>query len=141
MQNSTLKLSQLSHFASNNVNSNVQGISQIIPAGTTVNIDFRVTDDSFITGGILLTDKATFGDKATFQVIDIDNIIGYGNNVVLGQYITNFYMCSDKQEQINESMPYPAKIIHGLYLRIAYTSTGVEDVNVAIMYRLHKALY
>ena len=141
MQNSTLKLSQLSHFASTNVNSDTQGKLQTIPAGTTVSIDFKIIDDSFISGGILLTKNAAFGDKASFQVVDVDNIIGYGNNVVLGQYITNWYMRSDSEMQINENMPYPAKIMSGLYLRIIYTSIGQTDVDIAIIYKLHKALF
>lgn len=141
MVNSTLKLTQTSQFASDNVNSNDQGTIVTATAGTTTNIDLKLTDDNFITGGVLRTEQATFGDSATFQVIDIDNVLGYGAGVVLGQYVTNWYMRSDEQEQINETIPYPAKIYAGLYLRVKYTSIGTSDTQVAVMYRLHKILY
>ena len=141
MINSTLKLSQLAHFASTNVNKNGQGVIFTALAGQTTNGDYKLVDDCFITGGILSTLTSTFGDSTTFQVIDIDNIMGYGANVVLGQYITNWYMRSDTQLQIDESIPYPAKIYTGLYLRVRYTSIGATDVQVIVNYRLHKALY
>lgn len=141
MLNSTLIIRTIEQFAANNVNCNIQGTIGTAIAGTTTNIDIKLTDDHFITGGNLRTNQATFGDYCTFQVIDIDNILGYGTNIVLGQYCTNWYMCSDKQEQLDETIPYPAKLKAGLYLRLKYTSTGTSDVIVAVSYRLHKALY
>jgi hypothetical protein len=141
MQNSQLKLTQISQFSSANVNANGRGKMQTVPAGTTVSIDLKMTDDCFITGGVLRTDAATFGDKATFQVIDIDNILGYGENKILGTYLTDWYMRSDAQQQLDENLYYPAKILANLYLRVIYASVGNTDVQVAVNYRLHKALY
>lgn len=141
MVNSTLKLTQINQFASDNVHSNNQGLMATATAGAVTNIDLPLTDDHFITGGVMRTLNAAFGDVATFQVVDKDNVIGYGAGAVLGQYVTNWYMRSDSQEQINENIPYPAKIPAGLYLRIVYTSVGTTDVTVSIMYRLHKVLY
>ena len=141
MINSKLLIRTLEQFAGNNVNCNIQGVIGTAVAGTTSDIDFKLTDDCFITGGNLRTSAANFGDHCTLQVIDIDNILGYGANTVLGQYCTNWYMCSDKQEQINETIPYPAKVLTNLYLRIKYTNIGSSDIQIAISYRLHKALY
>jgi hypothetical protein len=141
MINSTLKITQLEQFSSINVNGNNQGVIATATAGTTTNIDLKLVDDCFITGGVLRTNAATFGDHATFQVIDIDNILGYGANTILGQYNTNWYMCSDRQTQVDENSPYPAKILANLYLRVKYTSIGSTDVIVCLNYRLHKALY
>jgi hypothetical protein len=141
MINSTVKLPQLSHFASTNVNSASQGLRATAAFGTATNIDLLLTDDSFLTGGVLRTSGSAFGDHATFQVVDVDNIIGYGAGAVLGQYVTSWYMRSDAEEQVNENAAYPAKVIAGLYLRVVYTSVGTSDVDVAVMYRLHKALF
>lgn len=141
MQNSTLKLTQVEQFTSNNVNSNSQGTLGTAIAGTTTNIDYKLLDDCFITGGMLRTIGQIFGDSVTFQVVDVDNILGYGAGLVLGQYITSWYLRSDAEEQVNESTTYPAKILTGLYLRVIYVSTGSTDVQVSVNYRLHKALY
>ncbi len=134
MNGSTLKLNRADIFASDNV-------TGVVTAGQTVNIDLKMLDDNFITGGILYTLDSKFGDYINLQVVDVDNILGYGINTILGQYCTNWYMCSDSQEQLNETVNYPAKILSGLYLRIVYHSLGLSDVTVIINYRLHKALY
>lgn len=141
MQGSTLKICQTEQFSSLNVNGNHQGVIGTATAGTTTTIDYKLLDDAFLVGGILLTKGATFGDSVTFQVIDIDNVIGYGANVVLGQYISNWYMREDSQSQVNEISSYPAKVLANLYLRIRYTSIGGSNVSVAVNYRLQKALF
>jgi hypothetical protein len=141
MINSTLKLTQIAQFASTNVNSANQGLRTTCTAGTTTNIDLKLNDDCFLTGGVLRTDGSAFGDYATFQVVDVDNIFGYGAGTILGQYISNWYMRSDAQEQVNENTPYPAKVLAGLYLRLVYVSTGTSNVDAVVMYRLHKALF
>lgn len=140
MQGSKTKLYQISQFSSDLLNVNNKGITGIASAGTVTNIDLKLDDDNFITGGVLRTNTSTFGDHATFQVIDLDNVMGYGAGVILGQYCTDWYMRSDVQEQLNENTPYPAKIYAGLYLRLKYTSVGTTDVQVSVMYRLHKIL-
>jgi hypothetical protein len=140
MVNSTLKLTQINQFASDLVHANNQGVSGNATAGVVSSIDLKLTDDHFVTGGVLRTLNSAFGDSVTFQVVDVDNVIGYGAGTVLGQYATSVYMRSDSQEQINENIPYPAKIPAGLYLRIVYTSVGTTDVTVTMMYRLHKIL-
>jgi hypothetical protein len=100
-----------------------------------------MTDDCFLTGGILRTNNAVFGDYCDMQVIDKDNVLGYGANVVLNQFVTKWYMRSDAQEQFEKSLPYPSKLLSGLYLRIVYHSIGSVDVDVAMNYELHRALY
>jgi hypothetical protein len=141
MNGSSLKLNRVEIFTSDNVNTNNQGIIGIAAAGQVTNIDLKMMDDNFITGGILRTFHSTFGDYIHLQVIDIDNVLGFGTNVVLGQYCTSWYLRDDAQEQFNETTSYPAKIVAGLYLRIVYHSIGQSDVVVTANYRLHKALY
>jgi len=141
MQNSTLVLSQLDQFSSTNVNSAVEGVFSTATANASTNIDLYISDDCFLIGGSLLTNQAAFGDYAKFQVVDVDNTLGLGANLVLGEYIKSWYMRSDVQLQLNETVVYPAKIKAGLYLRVVYVSTGQNNVSVAINYRLHKALY
>ena len=141
MINSTANPRKIEQFDSDMVHVNNQGTISTATAGTTTNIDIKLTDDHCLTGGTLRTYGSVFGDYVIFQVVDVDNILGYGAGAVLGQYCTKWYMRSDAQEQINENTHYPAKIPAGLYLRITYVSIGTTDVQVAIMYRLHKLMY
>jgi hypothetical protein len=141
MNNSILQLNRIEAFATDNVSVNNQGVLGTAIAGHVTNIDLKMLDDNFIIGGILHTLNTKFGDHVILQVIDIDNILGFGPNTVLGQYCTTWYLRDDQQEQLDENNPYPSKIAAGLYLRLIYTSTGETDVTVIINYRLHKALY
>lgn len=141
MDNSSLQLTNTVDMSSKVVNFNGQGVKGVVDANTTASIDLKMLDDNFITGGMLSVKDAAFGDTVTLQVIDKDNILGYGANVVLRQFITNWYIMSDTQLQLNLDLSYPAKVLSGLYLRAVYTSTS-ESVSpvVVINYYLHKAL-
>lgn len=141
MQNSTVLLPQVGLFSSKNVNSNGDAVKGTATALSTTSIDLKMLDDNFITGAILIASGVTFGDYVQFQVVDVDNVLGYGVNTILGTYINKWYLKSDRQEQFNESLVYPAKLPALVYLRLKYTSTGTTPVEVAINYRLHKALY
>jgi hypothetical protein len=140
MQNSILQIQQTTQLNSKNVNCDGRGAIGTVSAGTTGNVDYTLSDDCIITGGMLRSLNSAFGDSANFQIVDVNNVLGYGNNVVLNQFLTNWYMVADRQEQMNENFPYPAKIITGLVLRVVYTSTGTSDVTICANYRLHKIL-
>lgn len=125
-----------------NLDFNAQGVKATATANTTTNIDYKLLDDCLITGITLLVSSATFGDKATLQVVDVDNVLGYGAGTVLKQPGTNWYMASDVQTQLSASSLYPAKITAGLYLRVIYTSTALlTGPTVCINYHLHKVKY
>jgi len=141
MINSTLTINELSQFSANNVLGYYKGVTGIVVAGSTTNLDYLVNDDCFITGGIFLCEGHIFGDNVTLQVVDIDNIMGFGAGTVLGEYIKNWYLQSDVQLQFSENIHYPAKIKAGLYLRVIYASTGSNQIKASINYRLHKARY
>lgn len=141
MNDSKLVINRTGIFSSDNVKVNNQGTMNTAPAGQVTNIDLKMLDDNFLTGGILRTLNAQFGDYVHFQVVDVDNILGLGHDLVLDQYCSNWYMRDDCQEQLNEEVSYTAKIFSGLYLRLIYHSFGEKDVIVTANYRLHKALY
>ena len=141
MNGSGLIITKASMFASDNVLFSGKGVLGTATAGISSNIDLVMTDDCFLTGGILRTNISVFGDYADMQVVDKDNVLGYGVNVVLNQFVTKWYMRSDSQEQFVTSLPYPSKIFSGLYLRLVYHSTGGINVSAVMNYELHKALY
>lgn len=80
-----------------------------------------VSKQSYMNGIELLVKDATLGDKITFQVIDKDNVLGYGANFVLDEFGKDWYVLPDKHESI---ILYKAKLIVGVYIRLKYTSTA-----------------
>lgn len=138
--NTTYNPNNITEFNKRALLFNGVGVSAVAIAGNSTNIDYKITDDMLITGAQVLTDISTFGDSLSFQVIDIDNIFGYGANLVINQFVSNWQMKSDSQEQINLQVNYPSKIPAGLYLRSIYVSTGVSDVKISINYTLHKVI-
>lgn len=141
MQGSAIIITKVSMFASDNVTFSGKGTLGTAAFGTVSNVDLVMTDDCFLTGGRLRANIPVFGDYVDLQVVDKDNILGYGANVVLNQFVTKWYMRSDDQQQVEILLSYPSKVFAGLYLRLVYHSTGTVDVGVAVNYELHKALY
>ena len=100
------------------------GIQGTAAAGTTTNIDLKLTDDHLITGMDVSADNATFGDTVSLQVVDkdlmLEGIYGagittmYPNYPILRQFGTNFGINSDTQIKLSKTHSYPAKIIAGL---------------------------
>lgn len=108
---------------------------------TTTPFDLKLDHDTLVLGAEVVVSNATLGDYLTFQVIDKDNVLGYGANFVAGEYVKKrglapiFY-----QSQIQ--CRFPAKPKAGLYLRTIYTSVGTVGNNpeVIINYDLNMVL-
>ena len=64
------------------------------------------------------------GDFLNFQIVDIDNLIGYGPGAVLDEFAKNWYVFPNEVETVRE---YKADIIPGLYIRAVYNNTGLSD--------------
>ena len=128
-------------FNSSSVNFKATGTSGTCPYGTTFNLDYKLPYDCILTGGYLILKNHVWGDTVTQQVVDIDNVMGYGANVVLKEFVTNWNVADDVQAQQMIVAGYPAKPFQDLYLRVKYTSTGGTNVSVAVNYLLHKVLY
>jgi hypothetical protein len=116
-------------------------VSATIPHGSTgYNIDFKIENHdaeaytSKWVGGVeyWTTDSAS-GDWAAFQIIDIDNILGHGPNLILKQYIIKRFLCCGCVHTIK---PYaPGEVPIGLYFRVIYHSVGTEkDPTIFINY-------
>ena len=115
------------------------GVSGTPLKTTTTNIDFAMIENRFINGLEFIVNNHVFGDSAKFQVVDVDNLLGYGAGLVLDEFGTDWYVAEDTQRQGPYILPYPALVSVGLYLRIVYNSVGtVNDVDLKINYFLHK---
>lgn len=127
-------------FAEPIVSFSGDSISGTVTAGQTVNIDYPLTSAKFpagayLDGGFLISSGAAYGDHFSAQVVDVDNILGYGAGFVVNTYIIQWYI--DPARRMEVKTNYAALIIPGLYLRIVYTSTGTQNVWVGVNYQLH----
>ena len=115
------------------------GVSGTATKNTTTSIDYKLTENRFVNGVQFILKNHVFGDSAQFQVVDVDNILGYGAGTVLDEFGTSWYFAEDVQTQGPFIIPYPALVNSGLYIRIVYNSTGtVNDVDVRLNLFLHK---
>lgn len=115
------------------------GVSGTGTKNTTSNTDYLVTEERYINGCNVICKNHVFGDYVKFQIVDVDNIIGYGANTVLDEFGSEWYLSEDKQDQGLVLLQYPAKIVAGLYIRVVYVSTGTtNDVMLRCNLFLHK---
>ena len=140
MINSTYNPQSVNDFEKSKLQLAVKGVHSSFTAGSITALDLKLTDDHLLTGGTILVKDGSIGDSISLQVVDVDNIIGYGANVVLSEFVTNWYVSTDSQKQIDLSINYPAKILAGLYIRLKYNSTGITAGSVSANYLLHKVL-
>lgn len=104
----------------------------------TTNLDHKITkDNSYLNGGRFIYQNAEWGDFISCQIVDVDNILGYGAGTVLKTYIEKWYIHPNETHAVCE-LPYAGHVPKNLYLRVKYTSVGTtNDVNMAINYHLH----
>lgn len=107
-----------------------------ISAGAEVNIDFLLEQQGeeliqIVYGGTLYTENSSFADYVRFQVIDLDNVLGYGAGTVLKEYIKKAYL--NQNGNFSEYDDAGAEIPVGIYLRCIYKSekeTGTTKVKI-----------
>lgn len=115
-----------------------KGFKGTATKNTTTNLDMAVSSEREITHVHLFLENHAADDTLKFQVVDVDNVMGYGAGVVLDEFATDWRVDDEKKDQGLSSAGYPATIFAGLYLRIVYTSTGTtNDVVVRCNYYLH----
>ena len=109
----------------------VDGITGVAAANTTTAFDYRIASPLCIYGFALIQQGASFGDYISLQIIDKDNILGYGANFIVSTIITKGYADPNTTRIVDKS-EYARTIPIGLYVRINYTNTAlITSVNVA----------
>lgn len=114
------------------------GISGSVEAGESGNVQHKLTEERYINGVRPVLKNHEFGDSMHFDIVDVDNILGYGAGVVLDRFADDWYVNPDMACQGDILIDYPAKVMAGLYIRVVYHSTGTEDVEVKVNLYLHK---
>lgn len=134
MNNSSLVITSTDDLQSNQVTFNGQGVFATCIQNETKNVDLTLTDVNFLTGGELIVKGAKADDKICLQVIH--PVAG-----VLNQFVTDFRMRTDSENQSGFNLPYTAKLPAGLIIRAVYKATSeVGERKISINYMLHKII-
>lgn len=116
------------------------GFQGTCDANQTQNTDFLIVDDSIIRGITFLARNVTFGDKITISIIDKDAVYSPADTV-FATPIKDFNCIADQQTQADYEAIAPQKILGGLYIRVAYTNTGLlTAVNFGVNLIMMKVL-
>lgn len=113
-------------------------VKDTVTANGTKNIDKKFTENVYIYGGVYeLVGDANNGDYLDIQVIDIDNVLGYGANTILATFIENEYV--NVERKFNEITSEDGNIIPtGVYLRAKYTAAGNNTPILIVRYKLRR---
>ena len=103
-------------------------------AGQTTDIDFKVTENNLVLTGADILVQANLGDYIATQVVDKDNVLGYGAGLVLDHYIHKRFI---KNGDVVSAGYCSGIIPQGVYMRVKYTNTGAQDLPVFINWHLH----
>lgn len=105
---------------------------------TSTNCDLVILGAFEVEGMSFWWDKTVAGDKAHMQVIDIDDVLGFGANYVCVQYGFDYPLRPGSGADVivtGTRGSFPA----GLYLRAVVVSLGtVDDVEFGVNYRLRE---
>lgn len=104
-------------------------------ANSESNGDLTLTDDSLLTGGILLVKNGNFFDEVSLQIV-------HPTLGVVNEFVTKYRIVEDEIRQFMLDLDYPAKIPAGLSIRVQYkaSNNGQSTREIAINLFLHKVL-
>lgn len=99
---------------------------------STTDIDYKMPENYVIYGAEMLYCHATRGDYVSLQVVDKDNILGYGAGLVLHEWIVKWYV-DPTRKTWSVTSDFGGTILKDLYIRVKYTSVDTEtDTDVKL---------
>lgn len=132
--NTTYNPQSTDQFSKDFLNFDGKSASLVCNESDTQTVDLTMTDDCLLTGGALIVKNGHIDDRVSLQVI-------HPTFGVVNQFVTEYGIKEDQQEQFNMVLNYPAKIFAGLKLRLVFkSSSNVGERKAVINYHLHKVL-
>jgi hypothetical protein len=126
------KIKKVTELNADNSVYRLQGFYGQAAASSISSIDFQMAYEIWVSGGYISVKDGNWGDKLTIQIVDVNNLLGYGTNIVLRQFVENMCVVTDQQYQCNIDISYVALIPAGLYVRVVYDNTGIDPVDFAV---------
>jgi hypothetical protein len=129
---------------------------QTVGQNTTQTIDFQMTSEQYVSGGVLIVKNGRLGDYVTAEVYDKDSVIPSAYRAALcenwptvASYIIKEFIEVSHDKDVTQDVdayvdkhlvdtyPLNAKITAGLYLRMTYhTADKANTRTFAVNYRL-----
>lgn len=132
--NTTYNPEKVSDFQKSKLTFAGRSLTGIVNENETVNADYTLSDDTLITGGVLIVKEAKITDKVSLQVVH--PILG-----VVNEFVTEYRLAEDQQVQFKLDLPYPAKLVAGLAIRCKYEASDENGTRTfALNLLLHKVL-
>lgn len=113
----------------------IDGLSGTADANATTNFDYQFASKLIIFGFGMIQNGGHFGDYIKIQLIDKDNVLGYGANFIVATPVNKAYL-DPSTTLLRFISDYGKTVPSGLYLRLAYTNTAEEDT-VQVALNLH----
>jgi hypothetical protein len=124
----------------------MRGVMLSTPPNTTNYVDLKLENYSnypnpgqneayttkFIWGGYAKLLAGEPGDRGRFQLVDVDNILGYGAGFIAREYIIDILMWPNG-ETINFVPLAPGEVPIGLYLRAIVTTTNAGSTRTLLL--------
>ena len=115
-----------------------ESIRCAVTANTTNNFDKKFTFQIYLYGGIYeIEGTPNAGDYFEMEVIDIDNVLGYGANTILSTFVVKEYINTELKRNIVESEQGDL-IPAGVYLRARYVSVSTSAPTLIVRYLMRK---
>ncbi len=137
-------------FSGTAIKADTEGVEKI------TNIDFQITEERYINGVRIMLKNHSYGDCVDLIVVDKDYLYAgilypseyqpgvpwsavAPNGVELDKFGDQWYVDDTLCTQPDVTTPYPARILSGLYIRVAYKAIGISnDILVQVNAYLHK---
>lgn len=113
------------------------GLEFTAVANDTTDYEVKWTKDIEFVGATARCNRSEFGDKVQMQIVDVDNILGYGAGFVVTEFGKNVpgKMIESKCDAQTTTA---ATVMTGLYVRIRYENVSLsEDVIVSATLRYY----
>ena len=138
LKNINQTVTTYAHRDAHDLNFRGKGIENTFTAGQTTTYDWKSPETKEFDSVVLLFKNHVFEDKVDLQVVDVDNILGYGAGTVLATYFYDYFLADDMQHQGIFKIDYPGTLLKDLYLRFRYYSSGATAVKMKANLFLHK---
>jgi len=110
-----------------------KGFNLTATAGQTNEFEAKYAANMMLQGAAYKLDgNVNDGDYVEIEMVDVDNILGYGAGFVLGKFAETNYVWAD--QEFSCCCPDAKLVPAGIYIRFRYESTGSTDVNIKLVH-------